>query len=216
MKNKIMFWAIIILAGALIFENAYLFGRYGKEKERVEVYAPYHSGLAKKLPAQGRPVFYDSSLRDSFVEMKRMRDKINRMQERMDRAFQGNLNMMPPAPAPVNDKLFGGSGMVFSNTDTVYVLKVALPGVEKDKIDLKVQGGQLIISSRSGSGREQKTEDSCRREMNYGDFLSYFTLPEDAQVGRITSNYKDGVLMVVIPRGKKGQKQPDTVKILVR
>ncbi|MDD3274679.1 MAG: Hsp20/alpha crystallin family protein [Candidatus Omnitrophica bacterium] len=207
MKHKIMLWSIVILAGALIFENAYLFGRYGKEKERVEVYSPYHPGFVKKLPAQGRPVFYDSSLRDSFSEM-------NRMQGKMNRAFREN--MMPNPPAPVNDKLFGGSGMIFSNTDTTYILKVAMPGVDKNEIELKVQGRQLVISSRSKTDKDQKGKDSYRRELSYGDFLSYFTLPNDAQVGKITSGYKDGVLTVVIPRSKKIKNRPAAFEVPVR
>jgi HSP20 family protein len=209
-KNKIIIGAIVILVGALIFENAYLLGRYNKERAQKTVYTRYRPASAERLPENNLPVFNEMYPGDSFAEM-------NRIQERINRIFENSFSGEPSLPNIRGNKVFAGSSMIFSNTRLAYIIKVAMPGIDKNAIDIQVEGRQLIISGENKNGKTSKGKNSYSRELSYGDFLSHFILPEDAQISRISSDYKDGILTLIIPRKEKGKiNKPSAVKVSVK
>lgn len=78
-----------------------------------------------------------------------------------------------------------------------------MPGITKKDINIQVKGRQLIISGENRKNKTKKDKNSYSQESSYGNFLSNFMLPEDAQISRITSDYKDGILTITIPSSLK-------------
>ncbi|MDD5108994.1 MAG: Hsp20/alpha crystallin family protein [Candidatus Omnitrophica bacterium] len=189
MKNKIIIGVIAVLAVIFIFENAYLLGRYNAEHVKNIAFVRYQPVPIEVLPENNLPIIYKMSSWDPFTE-------INRMQERMNRIFENNFS----AASNIGDnKASFGSSISFSNNGTSYMVKVGMPGITKDDIDIQVKGRQLIISGQNKNNKASKGKDYYNQESSYGNFLSNFMLPEDAQINRITSDYKDGVLTISIP-----------------
>jgi HSP20 family protein len=97
-------------------------------------------------------------------------------------------------------------------TPVAYVLSVELPGVRLEDVDVKLEKSALILS---GSRRyEQKAEGGGFRrvERRYGNFSRSFTLPDDVDPDGIEAHLEDGVLMISVPKGTKGQARKITVK----
>lgn len=87
-----------------------------------------------------------------------------------------------------------------SETDKAYVIKADLPEVRKEDVKITSDNGVLTIE---GERRQQKHEDNekfHRVESAYGRFLRRFTLPDDAQEEQIEANFKDGALLVSVPK----------------
>ncbi|MCE1248142.1 MAG: Hsp20/alpha crystallin family protein [Firmicutes bacterium] len=85
-----------------------------------------------------------------------------------------------------------------------------IPGVEKESIDIQVDGDQLIIKG------EKKTDDSfkyMRKERVFGPFYRAFTLETPIEREKIKAIYKNGVLEVVLP--KKEEIKPKQIQIEV-
>jgi HSP20 family protein len=61
-------------------------------------------------------------------------------------------------------------------SDKEYLIKAELPGMKKEDVKLKVEGGTLSISGERKSEREEKYH---RVECSYGAFSRSFTLPEE-------------------------------------
>ncbi len=196
MKNKIIISALVILAGAFIFENAYLLGSYNKEKAQKPVYTQYQPVSLERLPEKRLPALYETRSWDPFSEM-------NRMQERMNRIFENSFSEIPASSSIRENEVSTGSSMSFSNIGSAYIVKVSMPGMDKNDINIQVKGRQLIISGENRKNKTNKNKNSYSRESSYGNFLSNFMLPEDAQISRITSDYKDGVLTITIPKSSK-------------
>lgn len=87
-------------------------------------------------------------------------------------------------------------------TDTHYIVTVELPGVQKEAVQLELQGGVLVIRGEKKSEREQKNERGRYLERSYGSFRRSFTLPEDADAWRLEASFADGVLTIRVPRGR--------------
>ncbi len=97
--------------------------------------------------------------------------------------------------------------------DDKYVLHVELPGVKKEDVKLTVQDGVLVLQGERKQRELPEGANYLRNEITYGEFSRSIILPNKADVEKISANYRDGVLEVVIP--KKEEEKPKEVKIQV-
>jgi len=87
-------------------------------------------------------------------------------------------------------------------TDKAFVLEVAVPGMKKDDFKLEMKDGMLIISAETEIEKEEKEENYTRKEFNYSSFSRSFWLPENVKTDDIKANYKEGMLLVTLPKEK--------------
>jgi HSP20 family protein len=80
-----------------------------------------------------------------------------------------------------------------------YHLRMALPGVDPNKVDLKLQGNMLTISAESRASREAKEVDYLYREISYGTFKRTLTLPEGVDAEKISAEFNNGLLEITAP-----------------
>lgn len=207
MKNKILIGAVILLAAALIFENAYLLGRYKRQETQKFSEKQCFSPSAKRMPSANLRTMHSW---DPFAEM-------NRMQERMNYAFEDNFSKASGSSNIHHGKMLTSSQISFNTTESAYVVKVAMGGIDKDAIKIEVKDRELIISTEDKKDQTAKDKNSYAREISYGNFISKLMLPQDAQIESITSDYKDGILTVTIPK-KEAEKisQPPPIKVPVK
>ncbi|MDX5348970.1 MAG: Hsp20/alpha crystallin family protein [Hymenobacteraceae bacterium] len=88
-------------------------------------------------------------------------------------------------------------------TDKDFQIEVAAPGLKKEDFNIDVENGMLMISSEKKEEKEDKKEEDdnyTRREYNYSSFQRSFRLPETVKEEDINASYKDGVLMLTIPK----------------
>jgi HSP20 family protein len=81
-----------------------------------------------------------------------------------------------------------------------FVVRAEVPGIDKDSIDVTVQGDQLTLR---GERRIQPADPQAsyhRREREGGQFRRVLSLPQMVDANRISATYKNGVLEVVLPR----------------
>jgi len=91
-----------------------------------------------------------------------------------------------------------------NETDKLYKLSIAAPGLEKKDFDIQYNQGMLTISAEKEEKKEE-TGKFNRREYNYSSWSRSFNLPEDALDGDIKAEYRDGELKIEIP--KSGNKK---------
>ena len=100
---------------------------------------------------------------------------------------------------------------IFEEADQI-VMKAELPGVEKDKIAVDVNGRVLTVKGERSSDNEVKEDNFYRRERSYGRFERSFTLPDETDSEKIRADYKDGVLTLNIPKPEAGRTKQITVQ----
>jgi HSP20 family protein len=89
-----------------------------------------------------------------------------------------------------------------SETDNDIHVKAELPGVDPKEIEITLTGELLTIKGEKKEGKEEKSEDSYRRERWYGSFSRSFRLPVEVKADSINAGYKDGVLTVTLPKAE--------------
>ncbi|MFI5151840.1 MAG: Hsp20/alpha crystallin family protein [Chitinophagales bacterium] len=86
-----------------------------------------------------------------------------------------------------------------NETDNLYSLSIAAPGLDKKDFHVQIEDGMLTISAEKEE-KEEKNGKVNRREYNYSSWSRSFTLPDDADDTKIKAEYKNGELELSIPR----------------
>ncbi|MGB7757461.1 MAG: Hsp20/alpha crystallin family protein [Salinisphaera sp.] len=81
-----------------------------------------------------------------------------------------------------------------------YVIRAEVPGVKRDDIHLTVDKGILKLSGERHWENEEKDEKQHRRESYYGQFARSFSLPDNADAGKIKAKYRDGLVEIRMPK----------------
>jgi HSP20 family protein len=130
-------------------------------------------------------------------------------QERMNRMFEGFYGL------PQED-LARGSWVpavdIYSNGQHELVLKAELPDM-KEEIELTVEDNTLTIRGERRLDMEVTQEQFHRIERSYGPFARTFALPPTVDAGKVSAEYKAGVLTVRLPLREEAK--PKQIKIEV-
>ena len=97
--------------------------------------------------------------------------------------------------------------------DREYLLKAELPGMKKEDVKLKVEGGTLSISGERKEEKEEKDKKHHRVERSYGAFMRSFALPEVVLSEKVSAEFKDGILTVHVPKDEKAKPKAIEVKV---
>lgn len=86
--------------------------------------------------------------------------------------------------------------------DDEIVVRMDLPGLDRDDIRLSVERGLLRISGDERRDREERRGPYYLRERAYGRFERVIRLPDDVEVRKARATCKDGVLTVRLPKAR--------------
>ena len=93
-------------------------------------------------------------------------------------------------------------------TEEEYLVKVDLPGVKVDDVNVEVNDNVLSIA---GSRAADETSQAQLVERPYGSFVRTLTLPRGVDSDSIEAGYQDGVLELRIP--KPAEQKPKRITI---
>jgi HSP20 family protein len=100
-----------------------------------------------------------------------------------------------------------------TETETHFVIHADLPGVKPDQIEVTAENGILTLKGTRESRKEEEKDNYKRIERLSGSFMRRFTLPDTADLDKISAKTKDGVLDLTIPKVEKAK--PKKIKVQV-
>ncbi len=100
-----------------------------------------------------------------------------------------------------------------SETDAEFLIRLELPEVARDAVEVTVDGGVISISGERRNTLEHTGEKLHRVESSYGSFQRSFSLPDGVDVDGIRAESRDGMLKVRIP--KLPAARPRSIKVEV-
>lgn len=92
-----------------------------------------------------------------------------------------------------------------------FELRAEIPGMEKENLNVKIQGNYLEISGKRESDapegyRTHKTERGSRA------FSRSFTLPADVDASKAEATLKDGILHLILPKSEAAKPKKITIQ----
>jgi HSP20 family protein len=91
--------------------------------------------------------------------------------------------------------------------DMEVLIRVEVPGVEKENLDISVSDNTLSIKGSTRREVKEETEDFYRCEISQGNFSRSMILPGGVDSSKISASLKDGVLEVNLPKTEDVQRR---------
>jgi HSP20 family protein len=93
------------------------------------------------------------------------------------------------------------------------VLKIELPDMVREDIELTVEHNTLTVKGTRKRAADVKEEQLRRVERRYGSFSRTFALPTTVDAGKVTADYKNGMLTVKLPYREEARPRTITVEV---
>lgn len=123
----------------------------------------------------------------------------NAIQNRENRAGNGRPRGFVTPPANI------------SATENEYLVEVDMPGVDKEGLEITVEGNELTIIGRRHSDLPES--EPCYCESPQADYRRVFELGPDVDTSKISAEMKQGVLKLRVPKSEKAKPKHIEVKV---
>lgn len=107
-----------------------------------------------------------------------------------------------------------GPAVDVSETETEVTVEMAVPGMEREKLDITVENNVLTVSVRHEEAKEEHGKHFHRKEIRRGAFQRSVALPAEVKGDEAKATIDKGILKVVLPKSERAK--PKKVQIEVR
>jgi HSP20 family protein len=134
-----------------------------------------------------------------------------------DNIFQNSLhrffddNFWGPEKRPA----LGSVPVNVKETNQAYEIEVVAPGCQKEAFKINVNGNLLTISFEHDEEDRQQDDKTgwLRNEYSRRSFKRSFTLDDSIDLNGINAKYKDGVLLLQLPKIEKAKQESKRIEI---
>lgn len=127
--------------------------------------------------------------------------------------------MNATVPAPASDAVRTHRGVYRPAADIIetehgFTVRLDMPGLASDDIDISVAGNELTITGRVAA-RVPASQDArpLVREYGVGDFVRTFRLGEGINASDISAEYTHGVLTLSLPKAEDRRPRKINVRV---
>ena len=131
--------------------------------------------------------------------------EMDQLQREMNHLFNATSRervFTPPSYPAVN---------IWTNKDG-QLISAEMPGVHPDNINIDVTGDALSLSGERKPDEVTKDARYHRRERSCGSFSRTIQLPFMVDTNKVEANFKNGVLMISLPRAEADKPKKITIK----
>jgi HSP20 family protein len=118
-------------------------------------------------------------------------------------------NIRPTNRTTVNNR-FNRPEVNTFETDEAYTLELALPGWDKQDVNLEVDGELLIVS---GKQEAEDVPNYRRREFGLTSFEKSFHLPDTIDIDGIVATLERGILAIGLPKVPEVQPKRKAIEV---
>ena len=102
------------------------------------------------------------------------------------------------------------------NNESDVTIEAAIPGLDKENVDVEVDNGVLTIRAESNQHSDIADSQYVKREIKRSAFQRSFRLGENLDEANITGVYDKGVLTLVVPKVVPTEEHTQARKIEIK
>jgi len=103
--------------------------------------------------------------------------------------------------------------MDVEETDDEFRITAELPGMKKDDIKITFQDNILTISGEKKLEKKREDKNLYYAERRFGKFSRSISINSGVKLDKISAEFKDGVLHVVVPKAEEAKPKQIEVKV---
>jgi len=167
------------------------------------------TGNPSRSAIQSNDIFQD--------QLRQMQQMQNRMSKRINNTFndpffkQAAFNspkMSPPLVANSNYPQ-----IKYFVKDNNYVAQFIVPGMDKKDIKIELKANILTVSGKAEKIEQTTKGQSSSNYSHTNEFTQSIRVPNDADTAKISSDYKNGVLTITMPKNPEKESKSQIIPI---
>ena len=100
-----------------------------------------------------------------------------------------------------------------NESNDAFMITADLPGIKKSDIEVKVEENVLILNAKRNIDKTNDNEKYHFSERRSGTFSRSFKLPKSVKEEKITADFDNGVLSIIIPKAEDAITSNRLVKV---
>jgi HSP20 family protein len=97
-----------------------------------------------------------------------------------------------------------------------YELQLELPGIDKDKIDVKATKNSIEISGEQSEKTEDKRKNYVYNERSYRSFQRRIPIPEEIVPSKVDAKMNNGILQIQLTKKVPTRPEEETTRVEVK
>jgi HSP20 family protein len=97
-----------------------------------------------------------------------------------------------------------------TENESEYQLEYLVPGFKKEEIKVALEQNVLTVKAERKTENVEEQKRYTRKEFSFSTFKRSFTLPENADVDKMSAKHEHGILNIIIP--KRMEEKKETMK----
>ena len=119
------------------------------------------------------------------------------------------LSSTPPKGTYINTEF---PPIIVSTSGDNVIVRAEIPGIKVNDLDVQVVNDVLTIKGERKTSIDVSKMTYLRRERPYGTFARAIILPERVDAEKVTASYKNGVLVVTLPKAPESKPKQVIIK----
>lgn len=119
------------------------------------------------------------------------------------------LSSTPPKGTYINAEF---PPIIVSTSGDNVIVRAEIPGIKVNDLDVQVVNDVLTIKGERKTSIEVSKMTYLRRERPYGTFARAIVLPERVDAEKVAASYKNGVLVVTLPKAPESKPKQVIIK----
>ena len=103
--------------------------------------------------------------------------------------------------------------MDIKEKDDSFLLFADIPGLNKNDINVHIENNVIFISGERKIASNEDYKSYHYRERTYGSFKRSFKLPKNVNEKKISAEFNNGVLSIIIPKLKGTLSKERKIKV---
>ena len=101
---------------------------------------------------------------------------------------------------PADGRFLRAARTDVTDTGTSYKIVAEVPGIPKDKLDIRVRGTSVEIRGENSEASEKKDGEFVHRERTYAGYFRQLELPEGVVAAEARAKVENGLLELELPK----------------
>jgi HSP20 family protein len=97
-----------------------------------------------------------------------------------------------------------------------YEIQLEVPGIEKEKVNVKTTKNSLQIAGEQSEKTEDKGKNYVYNERSYRSFSRRIPIPEEIVPSKVTAKMNNGILLVDLPKTTPTKHTEETIKVEIK
>ncbi len=140
--------------------------------------------------------------RRPFSELMGIRDEVDRFLNDTVRLFDDN----------VSERMGWRPSVDMEENKESFIITAELPGIQKDDIKITIVDNKVMISGEISEDKDIQEKNYYLKERARGKFSRGFTLPNSIDSSKVEATYKEGVLILTLPKAEEAMPREIAIK----